>query len=119
HGLDDQICCTGGIWSTWTIMVIVAFRTQCLRSAVMFLLPMPCSASSASVLPLVRLSLVLIVLRGVIQPLLVRSLMPSSFHESCPHVYETSLLDTHSYSVSDFQIHNSARPTMVKFALVA
>nr|GFB95025.1 hypothetical protein [Tanacetum cinerariifolium] len=26
--------------STWTIMVIVAFRTQWLRSALMFLLPM-------------------------------------------------------------------------------
>nr|GFC33744.1 hypothetical protein [Tanacetum cinerariifolium] len=56
--------------STWTIMVIVAFRAQRLRSAVMFLLPMPCNVSSASVLPLVRLLLVLIVLRSVIQPLL-------------------------------------------------
>nr|GFB21618.1 hypothetical protein [Tanacetum cinerariifolium] len=60
--------------STWTIMVIVAFRTQWLRSAIMFLLPMPCSVSSASVLPLVRLVLVMIVLRSVIQPLLVLSL---------------------------------------------
>nr|GFC90003.1 hypothetical protein [Tanacetum cinerariifolium] len=60
--------------STWTIVVIVAFRTQWLRSAVMFLLPMPCSVISASVLPLVRLLLVLIVLRSVIQPLLVLSL---------------------------------------------
>nr|GEY95184.1 hypothetical protein [Tanacetum cinerariifolium] len=42
------------------------------RSAVMFLLPMPYSVSSASVLPLVWLSLVLLVLRSVIQPLLVR-----------------------------------------------
>nr|GFC05244.1 hypothetical protein [Tanacetum cinerariifolium] len=58
--------------STWIIMVVVAFRTQRLRSAVMFLLPMPCSVRSASVLPLVWLSLVLIVLRSVIQPLLVR-----------------------------------------------
>nr|GFD29547.1 hypothetical protein [Tanacetum cinerariifolium] len=60
--------------STWTIMVIVAFRTQWLRSAVMLLLPMPCSVSSASVLLPVRLLLVLIVLRSVIQPLLVLSL---------------------------------------------
>nr|GFA36902.1 integrase, catalytic region, zinc finger, CCHC-type, peptidase aspartic, catalytic [Tanacetum cinerariifolium] len=57
--------------STWTIMVIVAFRTQRLRFAVMFLLPMPCGVSSTNVLPLVRLLLVLIVLRSVIQPLLV------------------------------------------------
>nr|GFB38489.1 hypothetical protein [Tanacetum cinerariifolium] len=41
--------------STWTVMVIVAFRTQWLRSVVMFLLPMPCSVSSDNVLPLVRL----------------------------------------------------------------
>nr|GFB72874.1 hypothetical protein [Tanacetum cinerariifolium] len=60
--------------STWTIMVIVSFRTQRLRSAIMFLLPMPCSVSSASVLPLVQLLLVLIVLRSVIQPLFVLSL---------------------------------------------
>nr|GFD12400.1 hypothetical protein [Tanacetum cinerariifolium] len=60
--------------STWTIMVIVTFRRQRLRSNVMFLLPMPCSVSSASVLPFVRLLLVLIVLRSVIQPLLVLSL---------------------------------------------
>ncbi|GJS24332.1 hypothetical protein Tco_0452964 [Tanacetum coccineum] len=60
--------------STWTIMVIVAFGTQRLRSAVMFLLPVPCSVSSASVLPLVRLLLVLIVLRSVIQLPLVLSL---------------------------------------------
>nr|GEV34533.1 hypothetical protein [Tanacetum cinerariifolium] len=60
--------------STWTIMVIVAFRTQRLRSAVMFLLPVPCSVISASILPLVRLLLVMIVLRSVIQLLLVLSL---------------------------------------------
>nr|GFC75626.1 hypothetical protein [Tanacetum cinerariifolium] len=60
--------------STWTIMVIVASRTQWLRFAVMFLLPVPCSVSSASILPLVQLLLVLIVLRSVIQPLLVLSL---------------------------------------------
>nr|GFC67251.1 hypothetical protein [Tanacetum cinerariifolium] len=60
--------------STWTIIVIVAFRTQRLSSDVMFLLPMPYSVSSTSVEPLVRLLLVLIVLRSVIQPLLVRSL---------------------------------------------
>ncbi|GKB59104.1 hypothetical protein Tco_0915290 [Tanacetum coccineum] len=53
--------------STWTIMVIVAFRTQRLRSAVMFLLPVPCNVRCASILPLVRLLLVLIVLRSVIQ----------------------------------------------------
>nr|GFC17396.1 hypothetical protein [Tanacetum cinerariifolium] len=60
--------------STWTIMVIVAFRTKWLKSAVMFLFPMPCSVSSASVLPLVWLLLVLIVLKSIIQPLLVLSL---------------------------------------------
>nr|GEV02490.1 hypothetical protein [Tanacetum cinerariifolium] len=60
--------------STWTIMVIVAFRTQWLRSPVMFLLPIPCSVSSVSILTLVRLLLVLIVLRGVIQLPLVLSL---------------------------------------------
>nr|GEU58401.1 hypothetical protein [Tanacetum cinerariifolium] len=32
--------------STWTIMVIVAFKTQRLTSAVMFLLPVPCSTST-------------------------------------------------------------------------
>nr|GEW28160.1 hypothetical protein [Tanacetum cinerariifolium] len=71
--------------STWTIMVIVAFRTQRLRSAVMFLLPMPRSVSSASVLPLVRLLLVLIVLRSVIQPLLVLRL--ACHHPSMNHVH--------------------------------
>nr|GFC19491.1 hypothetical protein [Tanacetum cinerariifolium] len=60
--------------STWTIMVIVAFRTQRLRSAVMFLLSVPCSVSSASILSLVRLLLVLIVVRGVIQLPIVLSL---------------------------------------------
>nr|GFC62007.1 hypothetical protein [Tanacetum cinerariifolium] len=60
--------------STWTIMVIVAFRTQRFRSAVMFLLPVPCSVSSANIFSLVRLLLVLIVLRGVIQLPLILSL---------------------------------------------
>nr|GEZ81464.1 hypothetical protein [Tanacetum cinerariifolium] len=60
--------------SSWTIMVIVALRTQRLRYAVMFLLPVPCSVSSASILSLVRLLLVLIVLRVVIQLPLVLSL---------------------------------------------
>nr|GEV35582.1 hypothetical protein [Tanacetum cinerariifolium] len=60
--------------STWTIMVVVAFRTQRLRSAIMFLLPVPCSVSSAIILSLVRLLLVLIVLKGVIQLPLVLSL---------------------------------------------
>nr|GFA25436.1 hypothetical protein [Tanacetum cinerariifolium] len=32
--------------STWTTMMIVAFRTQWLRSAVMLLLPMPCSSAN-------------------------------------------------------------------------
>nr|GEX75234.1 hypothetical protein [Tanacetum cinerariifolium] len=68
--------------STWTIMVLVAFRTQWLRSAVMFLLPMPCSVSSANVLPLVRLLLVLIVIRSVIPPLLVLSLGNNDEDES-------------------------------------
>ncbi|GKC52425.1 hypothetical protein Tco_1075170 [Tanacetum coccineum] len=60
--------------STWTIMVIVAFRTQWLRYAVMFLLLVPCSVSSVSILPLVRILLVLIFLRSVIQLPLVLSL---------------------------------------------
>ncbi|GJU59527.1 hypothetical protein Tco_1237293 [Tanacetum coccineum] len=59
---------------TWTIMMIVAFRTQRLSPAVMFLLPMPCSIIFASILPLVRLLLVLIVLGSVIQLPLVLSL---------------------------------------------
>ncbi|GJY22796.1 hypothetical protein Tco_0396454 [Tanacetum coccineum] len=46
---------------TWTIMMIVAFRTQRLGPAVIFLIPVPCSVSFASILPLVRLLLVLIV----------------------------------------------------------
>ncbi|GKC01652.1 hypothetical protein Tco_0987788 [Tanacetum coccineum] len=60
--------------STWTIMVIVTFRTQQLRSTIMFLLPVPCSVRSASILSLVRLLLVLIVHRSVIQLPLVLSL---------------------------------------------
>ncbi|GJT14181.1 hypothetical protein Tco_0861223 [Tanacetum coccineum] len=59
---------------TWTIMMIVAFRTQQLGPAVIFLLPVPCSVSFASILPLVRLLLVLIVLGSVIQLPLVLSL---------------------------------------------
>nr|GFA48673.1 hypothetical protein [Tanacetum cinerariifolium] len=60
--------------SIWTIMVVVTLRTQQLRSVVMFLLLVPYSVSSASILSLVRLLLVLIVLRGVIQLPLVLSL---------------------------------------------
>ncbi|GJU65173.1 hypothetical protein Tco_1247008, partial [Tanacetum coccineum] len=60
--------------STWTIMMIVAFRTQRLGPAVIFLLPVPCSVSFTSILPLVRLLLVLIVLGSVIQLPLVLSL---------------------------------------------
>ncbi|GKA83740.1 hypothetical protein Tco_0805335 [Tanacetum coccineum] len=60
--------------STWTIMMIVAFRTQRLGPAVIFLLPVPCSVIFASILPLVRLLLVLIVLGSVIQLPLVLSL---------------------------------------------
>ncbi|GJV39952.1 hypothetical protein Tco_1418392 [Tanacetum coccineum] len=59
---------------TWTIMMIVAFRTQWLGLAVIFLLPVPCSVIFASILPLVRLLLVLIVLGSVIQLPLVLSL---------------------------------------------
>nr|GEY05911.1 reverse transcriptase domain-containing protein [Tanacetum cinerariifolium] len=70
--------------NTWTIMVIVSFRAQRLRSAVMFLLPMPCSVSSASILPLVRLLLVLIVLRSVIQPLLVLNIPENDEQEETP-----------------------------------
>ncbi|GJX05627.1 hypothetical protein Tco_0191543 [Tanacetum coccineum] len=58
--------------STWTIMMIVAFRTQRLGPAVICLLPVPCSVSFASILPLVRLLLVLIVLGSV------SSLIPSN-----------------------------------------
>ncbi|GJY43890.1 hypothetical protein Tco_0432103 [Tanacetum coccineum] len=43
---------------TWTIMMIVAFRTQRLGPVVIFLLPVPCSVSFTSILPLVRLLLV-------------------------------------------------------------
>ncbi|GKD26154.1 hypothetical protein Tco_1232368 [Tanacetum coccineum] len=68
---------------TWTIMMIVAFRTQRLRPAIIFLLPLPCSVSFVSILPLVWLLLVLIVLGSVIQlpfvlSLGVSSLIPSS-----------------------------------------
>ncbi|GKB73503.1 hypothetical protein Tco_0934915 [Tanacetum coccineum] len=59
---------------TWTIMMIVAFRTQRLGPAVIFLIPVPCSVSFASILPLVRLLLVLIVLGSVIQLPLILSL---------------------------------------------
>ncbi|GKA23364.1 hypothetical protein Tco_0709326 [Tanacetum coccineum] len=104
--------------STWTIMVIVAFRTQRLISAVMFLLPMPCNVSSASILPLVRWLLVLIVLRSVIQlPLVLSlafsagSLIPSSSRCFTILDYVANLL-----AISTLY---SARTIMVKFALVA
>nr|GFB80315.1 hypothetical protein [Tanacetum cinerariifolium] len=100
--------------STWTIMVIVSCRTQWLGSTVMFLLPMPCSVNSASVLPLVRPSLVLIVLRSVIQPLLVlsaSSLILSSSRCSAILDYVTNLIVISALY--------SARPIMVKFALDA
>ncbi|GJV35629.1 hypothetical protein Tco_1408106 [Tanacetum coccineum] len=48
--------------STWTIMMIVAFRTQRLRPAVIFLLPVPCSVSFSSILPLFGMLSFLIVL---------------------------------------------------------
>ncbi|GJX40947.1 hypothetical protein Tco_0255937 [Tanacetum coccineum] len=59
---------------TWTIMMIVAFRTQRLGPAIIFLLPVPCSVIFVSILPLVRLLLVLIVIGSVIQLPLVLSL---------------------------------------------
>ncbi|GKA91804.1 hypothetical protein Tco_0813729 [Tanacetum coccineum] len=73
--------------STWTIMVIVAFRTQQLRSAVMFLLPVPCSVSFASILPLVQLLLVLIVIGSVIQLPLVLSLAFSKSADLFVHTF--------------------------------
>ncbi|GJR50139.1 hypothetical protein Tco_1400660 [Tanacetum coccineum] len=48
--------------STWTIMVIVVFRAQWLRSPIWLLISKPSSVGSASVLPLVLLLLVLVVL---------------------------------------------------------
>nr|GFC59570.1 hypothetical protein [Tanacetum cinerariifolium] len=89
--------------STWTIIVIVAFRTQRLRSDVMFLLPMPCSVSSARVLPLVRLTSTIITGAS--------SLILSSSRCSAILDYVANLL-----AISELY---SARPTMVRFALVA
>ncbi|GJU50739.1 hypothetical protein Tco_1220294 [Tanacetum coccineum] len=63
---------------TWTIMMIVAFRTQWLGLAVIFILPVPCSVIFASILPLVRLLLVLIVLESVSTSLLFSSLVTST-----------------------------------------
>ncbi|GKE57106.1 hypothetical protein Tco_1496291 [Tanacetum coccineum] len=60
---------------TWTIMMIVVFRTQRLRPAVIFLLPECFEVRFVSILPLVRLLLVLIVLGSVIQLPLVLSLV--------------------------------------------
>nr|GFD16828.1 hypothetical protein [Tanacetum cinerariifolium] len=77
--------------STWTIMVIVTFRTQRLRSAVMFLLPMPYSTSTF--------------ITGA------SSLILSSSRCSALLDYVANLL-----AISALY---SARPTMVKFALVA
>ncbi|GKB84922.1 hypothetical protein Tco_0957194 [Tanacetum coccineum] len=73
--------------STWTIMVIVAFRTQRLISVVMFLLPVPCSVSFASILPLVRLLLVLIVIGSVIQLPLVLNLAFSKSADIFVHTF--------------------------------
>ncbi|GJZ82619.1 hypothetical protein Tco_0647792 [Tanacetum coccineum] len=73
--------------STWTIMMIVAFRTQRLRPAVIFLLPVPCSVSFASILPLVRLLLVLIVLGSVIQLSLVLSLAFGKSADLFVHIF--------------------------------
>ncbi|GKC17577.1 hypothetical protein Tco_1014359 [Tanacetum coccineum] len=70
--------------STWTIMMIVAFRTQRLGPAVIFLLPVPCSVSFASILPLVRLLLVLIVLGSVIQlPLVLSAGVRKELRKEC------------------------------------
>nr|GFA48697.1 hypothetical protein [Tanacetum cinerariifolium] len=77
--------------STWTIMVIVAFRTQRLKSAVMFLLPMPCSTSTF--------------ITGA------SSLILSS--SRC-----LAILDYVANLPAIFALY-SARPTMVRFALVA
>ncbi|GJW19600.1 hypothetical protein Tco_0027036 [Tanacetum coccineum] len=73
--------------STWTIMMIVAFRTQRLGPAVIFLLPVPCSVSFASILPLVRLLLVLIVLGSVIQLPLVLSLAFGKSADLFVHIF--------------------------------
>ncbi|GJT33404.1 hypothetical protein Tco_0923823 [Tanacetum coccineum] len=73
--------------STWTIMVIVAFRTQQLRSVVMFFLPVHYSVSFASILPLVRLLLVLIVIGSVIQLPLVLSLAFSKSADLFIHIF--------------------------------
>ncbi|GKE28496.1 hypothetical protein Tco_1443880, partial [Tanacetum coccineum] len=72
---------------TWTIMMIVAFRTQRLGPAIIFLLPVPCSVSFASILPLVRLLLVLIVLGSVIQLPLVLSLAFGKSADLFVHIF--------------------------------
>ncbi|GJY90644.1 hypothetical protein Tco_0505840 [Tanacetum coccineum] len=73
--------------STWTIMMIVAFRTQRLGPAVIFLLPVPCSVIFASILPLVRLLLVLIVLGSVIQLPFVLSLAFGKSADLFVHIF--------------------------------
>ncbi|GJY10063.1 hypothetical protein Tco_0378248 [Tanacetum coccineum] len=74
YGPDGHYVALVAFGRTWTIMMIVAFRTQWLGPAVIFLLPVPCSVSVASILPLIRLLLVLIVFGSVIQLPLVLSL---------------------------------------------
>ncbi|GJU05847.1 hypothetical protein Tco_1122277 [Tanacetum coccineum] len=85
---------------TWTIMMIVAFRTQWLGLAVIFLLPVPCSVSFASILPLVRLLLVLIVLGSVIQLPLVLSLAFGKSADLFVHTFLKLHYWTHILEVS-------------------
>ncbi|GJR46440.1 hypothetical protein Tco_1314543 [Tanacetum coccineum] len=68
-------------------MMIVAFRTQRLGPAVIFLFLVPCSVSFASILPLVRLLLVLIVLGSVIQLHLVLSLAFGKSADLFVHIF--------------------------------
>ncbi|GJS69180.1 hypothetical protein Tco_0702021 [Tanacetum coccineum] len=80
---------------TWTIMMIVAFRTQRLGPAVIFLLPVSCQANSAVFCLLLRL--LLFACFGII----IQLPLDSSWHRKsviflCLTFLPTSLLDTYS-----------------------
>ncbi|GKA41051.1 hypothetical protein Tco_0733644 [Tanacetum coccineum] len=88
---------------TWTIMMIVAFRTQRLGPAVISLLPVPCSVSFTSILPLVRLLLVLIVLSlafGKSADLFIHTFLKLHYWTLTLEVSQTSTLITGTLMLS-------------------
>nr|GFD30094.1 hypothetical protein [Tanacetum cinerariifolium] len=116
--------------STWTIMVIVAFRIHRLRSAVKFLLSMPCSVSSASVLPLVWLLCPHPSMNHVHMFMKLHywtlTLVVSQTSTFTTGASSSILSSSRCFEILDYvanvfatSVLSSARPTMVKFALVA